>query len=197
MTNAKLEPSVDLREKLYESLYSEIRENSTIVANLFTVTVTAAATIVSFGVELQQPGLFLATFILLVPSLSVIASQMESTARIGAYISVRLEGDDTAVHWESDVWTFRNRQSSKYGLSVASLFGIIGASCIALTWYYLDYDDRTAIVAAAVFSVLCTVLLAIVLKQAVHALSNQNLADYRAAWLQISEQAAPAEHRHA
>lgn len=183
----------DLRPQAYDALYSEIRSNAGIVANLFTVTITAVATIIGFGVQLEQAGLFLAVFVVLIPALSFISSQMESTLEIASYVVVNFEGEETGVRWETDVLALRRLRAAhtapgalhKYGGSIAGLFAVIGVACLILPWNYIDTTDPASVSLVVVFSILAAALLFTTVRDAARPFGVEKFEEYVDAWKEI------------
>src|SRR4030042_3520296 len=85
----------------YKHLYQEIGSNSQISQNVFVANVTVTAALIGYGLNNQTGSIFLAPFAILIPSLFFIASQLDSTTRIAAYILVFLENSSPGSNWET------------------------------------------------------------------------------------------------
>ncbi len=193
------EETPDLTASSFEALNTEMRSNSDIVARLVIVAATGSATVVGFGVQLEESGVFLAAFTILLPAILFVSSQMDSTARIAAYISVKYESTATNVSWETDLMAFRafkegsNNYSERprrwsirqYELSAFGMFGIIGCSCVVLAFYFLDYGSRRSIIAITVFSVAALGLLFYALRVAVLVSSPAAIEKHRDTWTDV------------
>ncbi|MEE9162025.1 MAG: hypothetical protein V3U35_03550 [Candidatus Neomarinimicrobiota bacterium] len=124
----------------YRHLNEEIKQNSTISQNVFVANVAVTAGLIGYGLDSGKAAIFLAPFAIIVPSLFFLASQLESTTRIAAYIAVFLEGDNPSLNWETR-WFHLRRDGllpsrRKYTPSLSGLYGLISVVCILLARQY-------------------------------------------------------------
>lgn len=127
----------------YKHLYQEIGRNSQISQNVFVANVTVTAALISYGLNQQAGSIFLAPFAILVPSLFFLASQLESTTRIAAYLVVFFESDSAELQWETRWLALRERgllpSAAKYTFSLSGLYGLLSAVCLLLALRYWEF----------------------------------------------------------
>jgi hypothetical protein len=125
----------------YKNLNSEIGRNSQIIQNVFLGNVVVTAAIFGYGLNVQVGAIFLAPFAIIIPSLYFLASQLESTTRIAAYIIVFFEDKFSDLNWESRWLSLRKNampNKRKYIFSIAGLYGLLSIVCLVLAlkyWY--------------------------------------------------------------
>lgn len=132
---------------------------------MLTVTFTGVAGLVGWGVTSEAWALFLIPFVVLLPSLWFIASQLTSTIRIATYIEAYIEPNVTGMGWESRLSIARDScrlPDRRYTLSTSMLYGLVGAACVVLAWVYgLRDASVTRIVVLGAGSVLLLGLTAV------------------------------------
>lgn len=102
----KIEPPIETQAMIaeYTALREEINNNSSVIAQVFTISITGAVVILGFGIEQKLWTICLVPALLLLPSLLFISSQLESTVRIAAYIAVFIEPNPSVrkyMAWET------------------------------------------------------------------------------------------------
>ena len=177
----------------YQYLYDEIRGNSQISANVFTISITATATIIGYGISSGIWGIFLAPFVVLIPALFFIASQMESTIKNAAYIAVFIEPDDDFINWENHWLALRARglipsnPMGRYSLSVSGLFGLVFFLCLALAWVYISPKNSQNIIILSSITIVTGILLVIVVRS-LHVIFTPGFAQkYVEAWQKLKD----------
>lgn len=172
----------------YKNLYQEIGRNSQISQNVFVANVAVTATLIGFGLTQKIGAIFFAPFAILVPSLFFVASQLESTTRIAAYLVVFFENNSTELHWETRWLALREKDllpaKRKYTLAVSSLYGLLGAACLILAFYYRQFSIEwyLAIATPIILAVIAGVM------AVVSSFSLSRVHAYIAAWEQLKEQ---------
>ena len=166
----------------YSQLYGEIGRNSQISQNVFVANVAVTAALIGYGLDAEQGPIFLAPFAIIIPSLFFLSSQLESTTRIAAYISVFLESDNDDLNWESR-WFLLRKQNllpsrRKYTLSISGLYGLLSFVCVLLSLQYWSYDwwFFAAVVIPILFFIAAGVF------SLVRAFSLENCEAYMNAW---------------
>ena len=104
----------------YEALRQEIIANAGIIADVFTISITAAVVILGYGIQREQETegdtgswlLFLCPLGILAPSLWFISSQLESTVQIATYIQTFLEKRQDVLNWETRLSLLRQAGTS-------------------------------------------------------------------------------------
>ncbi len=133
-----------MKDQEYQTLYSEIGRNSQISQNVFVANVAVTAVLIGYGLQAESGPIFMAPFAIIVPSMFFLASQLESTTRIAAYLLVFHEADDPALNWESR-WLILRRTGliptkRKYTLSLSGLYGLLSFVCLLLALQYWPYS---------------------------------------------------------
>lgn len=128
----------------YKQLYEEIGRNSQISQNVFVANVAVTAGLIGYGLDAGLGPIFLAPFAIIIPSLFFLASQLESTTRIAAYIYVFIEEGSDDLNWESRWFAIRKRgllpSRRKYALSLSGLYGLLSVVCVLLALQYWGAD---------------------------------------------------------
>lgn len=125
----------------YRHLYQEIGRNAQVSQNVFVANFTVTAALIGYGLSEPTGPIFLAPFAILVPSLFFLASQLESTTRIAAYLLVFFESDSKEFRWETRWLKLRKRgllpAQRMYTLSLSGLYGLLSIVCLllALRWW--------------------------------------------------------------
>ncbi|MBI9065534.1 MAG: hypothetical protein JEZ14_26345 [Marinilabiliaceae bacterium] len=138
------------KDKEYENLYAEIARNSQITAKVFLANVSVTAILIGYGLNTENPYVFLSPFAIILPSLFFVASQLESTTRIASYIRVFLETEETGIRWERRWFKMikENKLPSyrKYVLAISHLYGLMGFACLfmfLLKWRSIFFNSNT------------------------------------------------------
>jgi hypothetical protein len=170
-------------------LQAEIASNSTSVANVFTVSATATAALIGYGLQSENWLVFLSPFALLLPSPWFVSSQLESTTRIATYIRTFIEPEVEGLAWENRLATLRCRQlhpESRYTVSITGIYGASGLVSLILAWSFAPSDMTTRIVLAAVSTSL--LVLTFVLSMKCRAcLLPETMTGYLKSWERLRE----------
>ena len=150
----------DGRMEEYRHLYQEIGRNSQISQNVFLGNVAVTAGLIGYGLQSGFAPIFLAPFAIIVPSLFFLASQLESTTRIAAYLAVYFEEDSADLNWESR-WLALRRDSlmptkRKYTLSLSGLYGLLSLMCLLLALQYWSESAWSFLITVTPIVVLVT-----------------------------------------
>lgn len=142
----------------YQVLQAEITTNSELTAHVFTITTTATAALIGYGIQSRSWLVFIAPFAVLLPSLWFITSQLQSTVRIASYIRTFIEPVLPGLAWETRLLRLRDRRpalESKYTLSLTGIYGALGFASLGLAWAFADYGRVSSIVALALLTMVC------------------------------------------
>jgi len=126
----------------YESLRKEIADNSTVVAQVFSITFPAVAALIGYGVDKENWVVLLSPYAILLPSLWFVSSQISSTVRLATYIRKFIEPKVTGLKWETRLARLRVQSQDKvspdksYLLSITGLYGAVSAVCTILSAIY-------------------------------------------------------------
>ncbi len=141
----------------YKRLCAEIGRNSQISQNVFVANVGVTAVLIGYGLESSAGPIFLSPFAIIIPSLFFLASQLESTTRIAAYISVFFEKHHQ-LNWETRWLRLRQNRllptMRMYAPSLSGLYGLISAVCLCLAYVYWCDKLRWFIAVAVIIAVL-------------------------------------------
>lgn len=172
----------------YKQLYDEIGRNSQITQSVFVANVGVTAALIGYGLNAGNGTIFLAPFAIIIPSLFFLASQLESTTRIAAYLSVFIEHDSEMLKWESRWLQLRTRgllpSRRKYTLSLSGLYGLLSLVCILLAFQY--WQGNKCWFFAIVTVILLLVAWGILLL--VRAFSLQLCEDYIHSWRKLKNE---------
>ncbi|MHC4669901.1 MAG: hypothetical protein ACYTFD_16040 [Planctomycetota bacterium] len=177
----------------YKHLYAEIGRNSQIAQNVFVANVAVTSGLIGYGLNAGFAPIFLAPFAIIVPSLFFLASQLESTTRIAAYISVFFESSSNELNWEQRRLTLRTAglpSKRKYTLSLSGLYGFVSIVCVLLCFHYWAYSRF------AFLLVVVPVALLVVwgVRVIVRAFSLELAREYIAAWEELAtDESHPTE----
>ena len=180
-------------ETQYNTLYAEIQQNSNISAMVFTTSMTATAALIGYAISSEIWGIFFAPFVILLPSLFLIASQLTSTIKNASYISVFIEPELGKVNYETDWYKIRKAGLVPHGpmggyiFSVTGLYGLVGILCLGLPWLYLDLSYTPDVILCSVVSFIVIVLMLIAIKTLKSSFSLEFLEAYHQAWEKIKE----------
>ena len=151
----------------YNMLQDEIKTNSQVTAQIFTVTITAAGLLIGYGLQARSWIIFFSPFAILLPSLWFISSQLESTIRIATYIKIFIEPKINGLEWENRLCQLRKKvmiPEKKYTLSITGIYGAIGFGCLILAWVLIgDYSlSNVSILSVATIIVGCILIIVII-----------------------------------
>lgn len=170
----------------YKQLYEEIGRNSQISQNVFVANVAVTAGLIGYGLDAESGTIFLSPFAIIIPSLFFLASQLESTTRIGSYISVFIEDDSEKLKWENRWFSLRKNKllpsRRKYTLSISGLYGLLSVVCILLAFQYWENDKW--IFVAVISPIILLVSLGVSLL--IRAFSLEHCEAYINAWKKLS-----------
>ncbi len=195
-------PDDSHRFEEYRTLRAEIANNSTVVAQVFSITFPAAAALIGYGIDKENWLVLLSPYAILLPSLWFVSSQVESTVRISTYIRLFIESRCAGLRWEHRLLQVRNRaqmhvSDRSYIKSITGLYGGVCAVCTALSGAYysqmlhrvpfteagrMGYDAVWVTINATVLG-----LAYLVLKGAANALSSKRFAEYEKQWQQTTQ----------
>ncbi len=135
----------------YGALRAEILNNSTIIAQVFTISITSVVAFLGFGLQSKSKNwiFFLSVFAVLIPSLTFISSQLESTVRISTYIMTFYENGESAspdtnalFNWENRLYKMRFHDNAAktsagsdrpYTFSISDLYLGLGITAVMLS----------------------------------------------------------------
>lgn len=142
----------DYKIEEWKNLYSEIHNNSrsinTALTLVFGGTPTIIAAIINLGGNDYGGSIFLIPFILIIPATIFIYSQLDSTARISAYITVFHERRTKGLKWETRLGLLNQHESknqlNKFEWSISlMLSGIAGFTfMVALVMTVLYFNNN-------------------------------------------------------
>jgi predicted neutral ceramidase superfamily lipid hydrolase len=150
----------------YNSLREEIKNNSQVTAQIFTVTITATALLIGYATQTKNWIVFLSPFAVLIPSLWFISSQLESTIRIATYIKTFIEPKIEDLNWENKLFQLRRSgmmPERKYTLSITGIYGTIGLVCLVFSWVFMDYTTVNIIILSIVSPIVGGIMLFVAL----------------------------------
>lgn len=172
----------------YKQLYEEIGRNSQITQNVFVANVGVIAVLIGYGLKDGNGAIFLAPLAIIIPSLFFLASQLESTTRIAAYISVFIEHDSEMLNWENRWLQLRKSEllpsKRKYTLSLSGLYGLVSVVCILLAYQYWQVQKCWFVVIVTPIMV----LVAWGVWMLVRSFSLKLCEDYIHAWQQLKNE---------
>lgn len=166
----------------YRHLYQEIGRNSQIVQNVFVANVAVTSGLIGYGLSSKYGPIFLSPLAIIVPSLFFLASQLESTTRIAAYLLVFHERENPVLNWETRWLEIRKRgllpSKRKYTFSLTGLYGLISMLCIALAYQYWMFSVQWFFVSI----VPIVALLALGIQAVTQAFSLDLIESYISSW---------------
>ena len=179
----------------YEDLRQEIIANAGIIAEVFTISITAAVVILGYGFQREQETeedtgswlLFLCPLGILVPSLWFISSQLESTVQIATYIQTFIEKGQAALNWETRLSLLRQagtQPGKLYTFSLSAVYMGLGVVSLVLSICYVfknKKETRARIVRIA-FCVALFILMGIAYQQFNMRLTPKFTQEYREKW---------------
>lgn len=175
----------------YKQLYTEIGRNSQVSQHVFVANVAVTAALIGYGLQASSGPIFLAPFAIIIPSLFFLASQLESTTRIAAYIFVFLEPASPNLNWETRWFSMRKQgllpSPRKYTFSLSSLYGMVSAVCLALAFFHWQQQLIKWFYVAAVP---IAILLILGIATLVRAFSLSLCEAYVSAWRKLMSQSA-------
>lgn len=166
----------------YNHLYQEIGRNSQIIQNVFVANVAVTSGLIGYGLSSEYGLIFLSPLAIILPSLFFLASQLESTTRIAAYLLVFHERENPVLNWETRWLEIRKRgllpSKRKYTFSLTGLYGLISMLCIALAYKYWTSTDLWFV--ASMLPIVT--LLALGIRSVTQALSLELIESYISSW---------------
>ena len=186
---------IELDFSEYEALRQEIIANAGIIADVFTVSITAAVVILGYGIQREQETegdtgswlLFLCPLGILVPSLWFISSQLESTVQIATYIQTFLEEGQDVLNWETRLSLLRQTDthpSMLYTFSISTVYIGLGMVSLVLSICYVfkNKQETKARILRVAFCVALFVPMGIVYHQFNTILTPKFTQEYREKW---------------
>ena len=164
----------------HKRLCGEIGRNSQISQNVFVANVGVTAVLIGYGLESSFGPIFLSPFAIIISSLFFLASQLQSTTRIAAYISVFFEKHHQ-LNWETRWLRLRQNRllptMRMYAPSLSGLYGLISAVCLCSYVYWCDKLHWFIAIAAII-----TVMVFLGIGMLIRALSLELCETYIRAW---------------
>ena len=159
---------MELEFSEYEALRQEIIANPGIIAEIFTISVTAAVVILGYGIQREQETegytgswlLFLCPLGILLPSLWFISSQLESTVQIATYIQTFIEKGQEVLNWETRLFLLRQAGTSPgklYTFSISTVYVALGVVSLCLSIFYV-FKNKKGMIDRIVRVALCVAL---------------------------------------
>ena len=186
---------IELDFSEYEALRQEIIANAGIIADVFTVSITAAVVILGYGIQREQETegdtgswlLFLCPLAILAPSLWFISSQLESTVQIATYIQTFLEEGQDLLNWETRLSLLRRAEtqpSMLYTLSISTVYiGLGGVSLmLSICYVFKNKQETKARILRVAFCVALFVPMGIAYHQFNAILTPTFTQDYKEKW---------------
>jgi hypothetical protein len=126
----------------YNSLRNEILVASQINASITWSVVLASGAILAMGSSQigANPYVFLAPLLLIVPAMLTVATNDSGIWRIGSYISVFHENEETELRWETRNWRVVGQQKPTHHANPyvrfisTSMFVGLAVTCFMLAW---------------------------------------------------------------
>lgn len=130
----------------FNALRDEINTNSQIVAQVTTISLTAASVLIGYGFQQHSWIIFLSPPVLLIPSLWLVTSQLRSTIQIATYIYAVLEPKLGSMRWERELFKMHQKgltPKSAYTVSITGVYALITLACIVFAWIFLgDFTSQ-------------------------------------------------------
>lgn len=127
----------------YEALRNEIIYSMQIIKNYRSLLYTIVIAVLALAFQSDNVVMFLIPFLVIIPIYLLEMHQVDSTARIGAYISVFIE-PETDCQWETRLLkyekTYKNNNRNKE--SLINPYWCISFGCIILSFMKLNYYNR-------------------------------------------------------
>ena len=144
---------MELEFSEYETLRQEIITNAEMIAEVFTISITAAVVILGYGIQREQEKkgetsswlLFLCPLGILIPSLWFISSQLESTVQIATYIQTFLEKGQDALNWETRLSLLRQagtQPGKLYTFSISTVYIGLGMVSLLLSIFHVFKNKK-------------------------------------------------------
>lgn len=173
----------------YKALREEIKTNSQLTAQVFTIAMTASAALIGYGLQASYWPIFLSPFAILIPSLYFISSQLESTTRIAAYMQIYIEPKLEGLNWETEFLNLRKNKllpaRRKYRFSISGLYGAVGFVCLLLSWLFLKPYSIKNIAIISVASIILIILMANAILIIQRAFKIEFCLEYNESWRKL------------
>jgi hypothetical protein len=128
-------------------LNKEILDNSNKIFLVLNISIPSTAVLIGLALNAQLPSkwlpfLLLLPFSVIIPSMYIVISSLNSTVRIATYIKVFYEDDLRTFLWQSRLQKLREREKTNPGVyrafraSLESIFITLGFIVIALSFGY-------------------------------------------------------------
>jgi hypothetical protein len=186
---------MELEFSEYEALRQEIIANAAIIADVFTISITAAVVILGYGIQREQETeevtgswlLFLCPLGILAPSLWFISSQLESTVQIATYIQTFIETGQDVLNWETRLSLLRQVGTSPgtlYTFSISTVYIGLGLVSFVLSIYYVfkNQKETRARILRIAFCVALFIPMGIACQQFNMRLTPQFTQEYKEKW---------------
>ena len=176
----------------YNSLREEIQSNSRLTAQIFTVAMTASASLIGYGLQASNWIVFLSPFAILLPSLYFISSQLETTTRIAAYIQTTIEPKLNGLNWETEWLRIRERNllpaKRTYTFSISGLYGAVGFVCLFLSWLFVEPASTRTVTILGVVSLLMIAVMAHAISTIRRAFTLDFCLEHVNSWRELHQQ---------
>ena len=169
----------------YKQLYAEIHSNADKVAFALGIIYSGTSGIITYGLSNYKEVnsfVFLAPFFLLIPLTFFINSQLNSTARIAAYLKVFHEDIDEGLFWEHRLSKFKTPEklrNSKYARSLISILFGLSTVCILLTFINLYPGEGSYFRNLNTFTILFSTVLFLILLFGLYGVKKAKTIDYK------------------
>jgi hypothetical protein len=104
---------VDLVSEEYKNLMNRLHDDLKSISTILSFIGVTSAAIVGWGFTSNNPIVFLAPFLILIPCSYLILSNMQEVLFMGAYISLNIEPNNQNIKWERFFYEFRKLREEK------------------------------------------------------------------------------------
>ena len=151
----------------YLFLREEIIYDTTAVQNYRKLMYTTVAAIYTIAFTQSEPLIFLVPIAVILPIFKMCMARRSSMCRIGAYLLVFLEADDSVFHWETRLHKYDDVYAIGIKKSMISPYTVSVLVSVALCIIRMDFDCFTSpenIIRLGICAVVGTISLIIISK---------------------------------
>ncbi len=123
----------------YQFLREEIIYDTTAVQNYRNLMYTIVAAIYAFAFTQSEPLIFLIPISVILPIFKICMGRRSSMCKIGAYLLVFLEADDSVFNWETRLHKYDNVYSKDIKKSIISPYTVSVLVSVALCIIRIDF----------------------------------------------------------
>lgn len=173
----------------YEALRNEIIYSMQIIKNYRSLLYTIVIAVLAIAFQSDHAVMFLVPFLVIIPIYLLEMHQVDSTARIGAYILVFIE-PETECQWETRLLKYERtyKKDNRNKESLINPYWCISFGCVLLSFMKLDYYNRNInfyiILAEQIFAFVLWVF--VFMKNNVNSLEAKE--KYRKEWNEIKKE---------